>query len=122
MLARRAVGRVEQLSQQPKRDQPGFDVATVIVNAEAAKVYATAVGLLQRNQQVRVVSEDAAARTIQFSNGARSASTRVGDLGPPVISDGRCLGGAAGTGLSNDTIVDGILRVCQEMRVTCNAR
>ena len=39
MLARRAIGRVEQMSQAQKGEQPGFDVATVILNADAAKVY-----------------------------------------------------------------------------------
>ena len=70
MLARRAIGRVEQMSQAQKGEQPGFDVATVILNADAAKVYATAVGMLRKSQVVHIVAEDAARRTVEFSNGA----------------------------------------------------
>ena len=35
LIAGRVIGRVHQLSQKPKDDQPGFDVATVILNANA---------------------------------------------------------------------------------------
>ena len=81
MLARRAIGRVEQMSQAAKGEQPGFDVATVILNADAAKVYATAVGMLRKSQVVHIVAEDAARRTVEFSNGQRSAGITVTDLG-----------------------------------------
>jgi hypothetical protein len=46
------------LSQKPKEDQPGFDVATVILNADATKVYTSAVSLLRRNQTLYVVVKD----------------------------------------------------------------
>jgi hypothetical protein len=71
LLARRAIGRVEQLSQAPKGEQPGLDVATVIHNADATKVYGTTVRLLRRNQSVGVVAEDAAHQTVEFSDGTR---------------------------------------------------
>ena len=80
-VARRFIGRVEQMSQAPKGEQPGFDVAAVVLSADAAKVYATAVGLLHKNQTVRVVAEDAVHRTIEFSDGTRSAGITVTDLG-----------------------------------------
>jgi hypothetical protein len=82
MIARRAIGRVEKLSQPPKGDQAGFDVATVVLNAEAAKVYATTVGMLRKNQQVHVTTEESGRRTVDFSNGKRSAGITVTDLGP----------------------------------------
>jgi spore maturation protein SpmA len=58
MIASRATGRVEKLGQPPKDDQSGFDVATVVLNAGAAKVYATTVGMLRKNQQVHGTTED----------------------------------------------------------------
>ena len=61
MIAGRVIGRVEKLSQPPKDDQAGFDVATVVLNADAAKVYATTVGMLRKNQQVHVTTEDSRA-------------------------------------------------------------
>jgi hypothetical protein len=35
LIAGRVIGHVRQLTQKPKEDQPGFDVATVILNADA---------------------------------------------------------------------------------------
>jgi hypothetical protein len=122
MLARRAIGRVEQLSQAPKGEQPGFDMATVILNADAAKVYATASGMLRKSQVVHVVAEDAAHRTVQFSNGQRSASITVSDLGTRlsqlVVASTRMTGQDSAT----IQVVDGVLRVCQAMKVTCSVR
>jgi hypothetical protein len=122
MLARRAIGRVEQLSQAQKGDQPGFDMATVILNADAAKVYATAVGMLRKNQAVHVVAEDAAHRTVEFSNGQRSAGITVTDLGTRLSQ--LMVGSARLSGQDSATnqVVDGVLRVCQAMKVTCSLR
>jgi hypothetical protein len=122
LIARKAVGRVEQLSQAPKGDQPGFDVATVVLDADAAKVYATATGMLHRNQQVQVVAEDPAHRTVNFSNGIRTAAITVNDLGPHLSQMVVAAAVMPGQASATAQIVDGILRVCQQMKVACSAR
>jgi hypothetical protein len=122
MLARRAIGRVEQMSQAPKGEQPGFDVATVILNADATKVYATAVGMLRKSEVVHIVAEDAAHRTVEFSNGQRSAGITITDLGTRLS---QLLVGSArvpGQDSATNHVVDGVLRVCQAMKVTCSLR
>ena len=122
LLAHRAIGRVEQMSQAQKGEQPGFDVATVILNADAAKVYATAVGMLRKSQVVHIVAEDAAHRTVEFSNGQRSAGITVTDLGTRLS---QLLVGSArlpGQDSATNHVVDGVLRVCQAMKVTCSLR
>jgi hypothetical protein len=122
MLARRAIGRVEQMSQAQKGEQPGFDMATVILNADAAKVYATAVGMLNKSPVVHIVAEDAAHRTVEFSNGQRSAGITVTDLGPKLSQ--LLVGSArlAGQDSATNHVVDGVLRVCQAMKVTCSVK
>jgi len=122
LVARRVIGRVEQMSQPPKEGQPGFDVATVILSADAAKVYATAVSLLRKNQLVHVVAEDATHRTVEFSNGTRSAGITVNDLGTRMSQILVASATMPGQDSATMRIVDGILRVCQEMKVTCSAR
>jgi tetrahydromethanopterin S-methyltransferase subunit D len=109
------------MTQPPKDGQPGYDVATVVLNADAAKVYATAVGLLHRNQTVHVVSEDAAHRSVEFSSGVRSAGITVTALGTGLSQ--MVVASAVMPGQESATlrIVDGILRVCQEMKVACSA-
>ena len=122
LLARRAIGRVEQMSQAPKEGQPGFDVATVILNADATKVYTTVVNSLHRNQDLRVVAEDAGLRTVQFSNGSRSAGITINDLGKRLSQIVVASAMMPGQDSATMRIVDGILRVCQQMKVTCSAR
>jgi len=122
MIAHRVIGRVEQLSQKPQGQQAGFDVATVILNADAAKVYATAVGMLRRNQAVHVAAEDATNRTVQFSNGARSAGITVTDLGKRLSQILVASAVMPGQDSATERVVEGILRVCQEMKVTCSPR
>ncbi|HET6197943.1 MAG TPA: hypothetical protein VFE12_19420 [Acetobacteraceae bacterium] len=122
MLAHRVIGRVEQLSQKPQGQQAGFDVATVILNADATKVYATAVGMLRSNQSVRVVAEDAAHRTVEFSNGARSAGITVTDLGTRLSQIMVASAVMPGQDSATERVVEGVLRVCQAMKVTCSPR
>jgi hypothetical protein len=120
LVARKAIGRVEQMTQPPKGEQPGFDVATVLLDAEAAKVYATALGLLHRNAQVQVVSEDAAHRTVDFASGGRSAGITVNALGAHLSQMVVAAAVLPGQESATPRIVAGILRVCQEMKVACS--
>ena len=120
MIAGRVVGRVKQMSQQPKNGQPGFDLATVILSAPADKVYATAVEMLGRNPTLRIVADNRRERTVEFSSGTRSAQITVNDLGARLSQ--MIVASATRPGEDSATlrIVDGILRVCQAMKVTCN--
>ena len=122
MLARRAIGRVEQMSQAQKGDQPGFDVATVILNADAAKVYTTAVAMLHKSTLVHVTAEDATARSVQFSNDQRSAGITVTDLGTRLSQLMVASAILPGQDSATMRVVDGVLHVCEEMQVTCSVR
>jgi len=122
LVARRAIGRIEQLTQPPQGEQPGFDVATVILNADVQNVYATTVALLRRSQEVHIVAEDAANRTVQFSNGKRSAGITVSDLGTRLSQIVVGSGILPGQDSATLRVVDGILRVCKEMKVVCSTR
>src|SRR5689334_946141 len=119
LIAGRVVGRVKQLSQKPKDDQPGFDVATVILNADATRVYTTTINMLRNNQSLHIVAEDPRDRTVEFSNGARSAGITVSDgtrLSQILVASATKPGEDSAT----LRIVEGILRVCQAMKVTCS--
>jgi hypothetical protein len=120
LLASRVIGHVKQLTQKPKQDQPGFDVATVILNADATRVYTTAASLLSRNQTLHIVMEDPRGRTVEFSNGLRSASITVSDLGTRISQI--LVAAATRPGESSATlrVVQGILNVCHAMKVTCS--
>ena len=67
-------------------------------------------------------AEDAAHRTVEFSNGKRSAGITVSDLGTRLSQILVASAAMQGQDLATLRIVDGILRVCQEMKVTCSTR
>jgi hypothetical protein len=122
LIAGRVIGHVKHLTQKPKEDQPGFDVATVILNADATRVYTTAVSLLRRNQTVHIVADDPRGRTVEFSNGTRSASITVSDLGTRLSQILVASATRPGENSATLRIVQGILNVCQAMKVTCSAQ
>ncbi|MGH7117575.1 MAG: hypothetical protein ACREFP_01025 [Acetobacteraceae bacterium] len=120
LVAHGVIGRVKHLSQKPEGSQPGFDVATVVLNADATKVYATAVSLLHRNQALHIVTEDPKDRTVEFSNGARSARITVIGLGTMLSQILVASAIKPGEDSATLRIVEGILHVCQAMKVTCS--
>ena len=122
LIAGRVVGRVKQLSQKPKEDQPGFDVATVILNADATRVYTTTVDMLRKNQSLHIVAEDPGDLTVEFSNGTRSAGITVSNLGTRLSQILVASATKPGENSATLRIVEGILRVCQAMKVTCSER
>ena len=120
LIGSRVIGRVQQFSQQPRDGQPGFDVATVILNADGANVYATAVDLLRRNQTVHIVAQDPRAQTVEFSNGVRSAGLTVSGLGTKLSQIVVASAIKPGEASATMRIVDGILHVCETMKVRCS--
>jgi hypothetical protein len=74
MIARRAIGRVEKMTKPPEGDQPGIDVATVVLNANASKVYGTTAAMLHRNERSM---SPAKAQTAARSNSAVAAARQA---------------------------------------------
>lgn len=122
-LARRVIGRVEQMSQQsPQTGGAGFDSASVILEAPADRVYATAVQALRRatDKGISITKEDAAGLQVQFTNGQQIAGIMVARLGEKLS---QILVTSAHTGSQPNAaalVSDGILRVCREMNVECS--
>jgi hypothetical protein len=83
MLARRAVGRVEQMSQQSSQpDGASYSSAAVMIDAPADKVYAAVLrGLASNTRGVKVTSENAQTRLVEFTNGPQIAGIKVSSLG-----------------------------------------
>ena len=117
LLARRAVGRIEQMQQQAPQTGEVMDTATVIIDAPADRVYAVAAQRVRAAQNVTVTRTDDANRTLEFSNGKQIASLHVSVLGDMLA---QLLVSAAGAQPSPmPQIVDHILAVCRELNVEC---
>jgi hypothetical protein len=121
-LGRKALGKVRQFTSEMEMknsQQPGYDVATVLLEARADKVYSTAVTMLQTHKDWRITRKEDKSRTIEFSDGKLSAGLQINRL-----EDNLCqlLIVSTGTPGKTDTtslVLNGVLRVCKEMGVHC---
>jgi len=122
LLARRAIGRVEQMSQQSQQaDGASYDSAAVMIDAPADKVYAAVLrGLANNTQGVKITSQDAQQRLVQFTNGQQIAGIKVSALGDDLT---HMLISSAHKGDQPDAaalVLNSVLRVCAEMKVECS--
>ena len=120
MVARAVSGRIQRMEQQQTATNGGYDVATVILEAKADKVYETALSALQaHSDKVTVTSSDAKKMMIKFTDGQQIASLQATSLGPKVtqlmIASNAVEKGQSGTSI----VLQGVLKVCKDMNVTC---
>jgi hypothetical protein len=120
LLGRKAVGVVRSLSQPHDGDRPGYDVATVVLDVDAEKVYRAVLAHLQANPAVAISAEDAPNLTVRFA-----AERQQGEIQVTPLREGysellvAASGAPAGAPSGTSTIVDGVLRVCEKVQVKC---
>jgi len=123
-VARRALKVINSVVSQAQSPSPGqsqgqgVDAATVLLEADADKVYAVAVKLVRENPELQVLWQDDPKRALAFAKGEQSASLKVSRLDDHLsqILVAATYGQPGGTSL----VVEGILRVCHEMGVECS--
>ena len=119
-LARKALGKVRQLTGEMKgSQQPGYDVATVLLEARAEKVYSTAINVMEANKNWTITQRNDQSRSLEFSDGKRTAGVQVSSLDEHLT---QLLIVSAVTSPKTDTtsfVLNGVLRVCKEMGVHC---
>jgi hypothetical protein len=119
LLARRAVGRVEQMSQQ-QTNGASYDTAAVMLEAPADKVFAAVQRGLQNRSDLRITSEDSRQGLVQFTNGQQIAGIKVSALGDNLS---HLLVTSAHSGQQPNAaalVSDSVLRVCRDMNVECS--
>jgi hypothetical protein len=122
-LARQAIGRVEQMQQASAQAAGGtgasYDVAAVIVEVPAAKVFDTVKSMLAKNTEVRVTKTDDTRRSVEFTDGRQIGGIQVNVLGASLA---QLMVSTAHPGVpasATATIVERILNVCKELGVSC---
>ena len=123
LVARHVVGRVQQVTQQ--QDNPAgtpqrvTQVATVVLDAPASRVYQVATNATNTNQQVTVVSNDPATMTINIREAEQQATLKVTALNKNT-SQLMIVGSApAGENPETTRIVNAALRLCGDLGKTC---
>ena len=119
MVARAVSGQIQRMSNKSSNGT-GYDVATVVLMANADKVYETALNSLKTNHpEVTINSNDAKKREIKFSKGDQIASLQATPLGDKVT---QLVVASNLTGMQPDAtsvVVEGVMRVCKQMNVVC---
>jgi len=121
LIGRKALGAINRLTSQGHEKQgQGYDVATVLLEANADKVYSTAVDLLRGNPNVTINYREDAGRVIEFTDGKILAGMKVSkledNLSQLLISSTITPGQPSGTSF----VVEKVLKVCEKMGVPCN--
>jgi hypothetical protein len=119
-LGRKALGKVRQLTGEVKgSQQPGYDAATVLLEARADKVYSTAVNVMQANKDWTITRKDDKSRSLEFSDGKRTAGVQVSSLDEQLSQLLIVSSVTSGKTDATSLVLNGVLRVCKEMGVHC---
>jgi hypothetical protein len=118
-VARKVLGRVQHMQQGGQAGQPAMNVATVVLDAPAARVYAKAQQLAHANPAVTVLADDANLRRLDVAEGGIRVTLNVQALGDKVsqlvIFDSSPVGPDSATART----VAAVMRVCHELKKTC---
>jgi hypothetical protein len=119
-VAHAVSGRIQQMQQKNANGPGGYDVATVVIEANAQKVYDTAIQRLQAHSAaVKVIEQNARRRTVAFTNGTQTASLQANPLGDKltqlVVASTLDPSEPSATSL----VVKSIQNVCTELKVEC---
>ena len=119
-VARAVSGRIQRMEQQSANGQGGYDVATVVIEANAKNVYQTALQRLQAHTpEVKIIREDARTRTVSFTNGVQTASLQANTLGDKLTQ--LVVASTLDPEQHSVTplVVKSIQQVCTELKVEC---
>lgn len=119
-VARAVSGRIQQMQQKGANGQGGYDVATVVIEADAQKVYETALQRIEaHSSQVKLIENNARQRMVAFSDGTQTASLQANPLGDKltqlVVASTLDPTQPSATSL----VVKSIQNVCTELKVEC---
>jgi hypothetical protein len=119
-VAHAVSGRIQQMQQKNANGPGGYDVATVVIEANAQKVYETALQRLQASSaEVKVVEQNAKKRMVAFTDGRQTASLQANPLGDKLtqLVVASTLDPAQPSAIS--LVVKSIQNVCAELKVEC---
>ncbi len=120
-VARAAKNHVQRLSQ--RSGGKGYDVATVILEANSTKVYDKALNTMKANPGITITKSDSKLGVIEFRNAQQIAGLQIASLGDKLtqlviassVSETDQPGGTP-------PVVDAVLRVCKEVGVECSVQ
>jgi hypothetical protein len=118
--ARHVIGRINQMSQEDSNNNTASQFATVIIDAPANKVYATAVNVASQNTAVTIVSQDSRNMKMNVTEGGNKASISVVPLGnasSEIMISATVT--AQNPNLGTSAAVNSIMKICNQLNKVC---
>ncbi len=115
-VARKAIGRIERLTHDSK-DTPGYDVATVVIEGSAEKVYETAIKSIKSAPNLVVRRQDPVKCIIDFTDGSRSAGLKISQVNDTLVQLLIASVSVPGQDSETSLVLSGVIRICKEMGV-----
>ena len=117
MVGRKVVGKISSLTQPRDAKNPGYDAATVVLDADAGKAYSTAVSLLQKNPNLTITKKDDSKLSVAFKQGDWSSELRITELGDHLCQLLIVSGAGPGETSGTSVVLDAVKRVCDQLGV-----
>ncbi len=113
-LARKALGLISNVVDQVH----GHQTASVLLEADADKVFTAAENIIRQKPENEILSTDKAGRTLSFRHDGLAITLKVARLQKDLA---QILVVSSGNNTPRDTeyVVNGILRVCNEVGAHC---
>ncbi len=118
-VAKKALGRIERMSQPATNGIPGYDVATVVIKGRADNVYAAALNAINARPKLTIVRQDPRERTIDFNDGTHAVGLRVSQVNDQVVHLLVVTSVSTAQDNTESLAVSGVMRVCKELGATC---
>lgn len=119
-LARKAVGKVKELTQSEKTGAPGYSIATVLVKGQGEKVYQAALKAIQSNQRLRLTKSDSAKLTLEFADGQQVVGMQVTQVGEDITQILIASTTTPGKPDETSVVAAAALRICRDTGTECS--
>lgn len=118
-VARKALGKIQTMSQKEKTGSPGYSVAEVVLSGNAEKVYATALKTVEAAPRARLTKQDAGSRTLEFVVEKQVVGLRVSQVDSKAVHILVASAVSPGEPDATSAVVDATLRICKEVGAVC---
>jgi hypothetical protein len=118
-VGRKAIGKIERMTQPRTGDAPGYDLATVVIKGKTDKVYSTAVKAIESASKYHITRQDSAERIIDFTDGTHSAGIKISQVNDDIVHL-LIVSVVSGQDSTTSLVLSGVMRVCKEMGANCS--
>jgi hypothetical protein len=122
LAARAAKNEINRMTQ--RSGSGGYDVATVVIEADPSKVYDKTVELVKTHSDVKITKEDKETGTIEIQKGKKVAGFQIYALGDKMTQMVVASGVDYKSKEPDQTsmVVESIIHVCTEFNVKCTVQ